>query len=319
VKPKLTGVTTVALIVAALTTFLLIRKFGEPGIIDLVGIAYVTIKLNAISWDSYSKKREASLLDLAIYFFFFPTFAIGPITLPDQVNVARMDVTFSADQALYGLGRIIIGSALVFFVVGKILIPMEDAWFDVEALTAPETTALTVYTFCLFKFLMLYISFSGYTDIAVGFSRLFAVKVPENFNKPFLASSLPDFWRRWHMSLIAYTSKYIFFPLVRYARSQTIAVMMVFIFMGLWHALSINYVLWALAHGSIMAAIMNLPRWKPYKKTLKWVAARRWATRIKLGIGWLCTMSFVAILSTFATARSFEFGGKMILNLIGAS
>ncbi len=104
--------------------------------------------------------------------------------------------------------------------------------------------------------LQIYYDFSGFTDMAIGLGRIFGFTLPENFNEPFVARSIGEFWRRWHMSLSAWFREYVFYPLERHrlpAIGQQVNIIFVFILTGLWHGLTANYIVWGLIHGIALA------------------------------------------------------------------
>ena len=119
----------------------------------------------------------------------------------------------------------------------------------------------------ILKWINLYVSFSGYTDIAIGSSRLYGIRILENFNFPLLADNIQNFWQRWHISLAGFVNKYIFLQLVRRTGKVEICLFITFLLMGLWHDMGINYLVWGIMHGSAMTLhfqykrrIKNYPR-----------------------------------------------------------
>ena len=125
--------------------------------------------------------------------------------------------------------------------------------------TDPASIGMDVSWFGLIAFtLQIYFDFSGYTDMAIGLGMIFGFHLPENFNYPYISRSITDFWRRWHMSLIAWLRVYVFLPLEskrrreKYLRLQT-NILIVFALSGLWHGASWNFILWGIYFGLILA------------------------------------------------------------------
>jgi D-alanyl-lipoteichoic acid acyltransferase DltB (MBOAT superfamily) len=109
----------------------------------------------------------------------------------------------------------------------------------------------------------IYADFSGYTDIALGIARLFNIELTQNFRSPYLATSVTDFWRRWHISFSRWILDYIFRPLQvswrRFKMAGTVAALLItFLFSGLWHGISANFVVWGLLHGVFLAVTLVL-------------------------------------------------------------
>ncbi|MDX2277554.1 MAG: MBOAT family O-acyltransferase [Hyphomonadaceae bacterium] len=145
----------------------------------------------------------------------------------------------------------------------------------------------------------LYFDFSGYTWMALALASWFGVKLPPNFNRPFLATSIQNFWQRWHMSLSAFVSTYLYKPFVRSTGSPRLGIFLAFSVVGLWHELSLGYLLWGLGHGAALSLAMKPPAiWtNSMGKLPRWLA---------LAIGWVLTMSWVALLSYIAASPSLK-------------
>ena len=141
-----------------------------------------------------------------------------------------------------------------------------------------------------FSFAALYLDFSGYTAMAVAMASLFGARLPENFDRPYLATSMREFWRRWHMSLSSFIGQYLFKPLVRRTGSRWLGVTLAFAVTGLWHEVSWRYLLWGVAHGLALAA--SLRTWAA------WERAKAMAPpALVVAVCWAATMTYVAAVS----------------------
>jgi len=140
------------------------------------------------------------------------------------------------------------------------------------------------------NFVALFLDFSGYTAMALAMAALFGAQLPENFDRPYLATSVREFWRRWHISLSTFIGQYLFKPLVRRTGSRWLGVTLAFMATGLWHEVSWRYLAWGVAHGLAMAAsLRHWPAWEALK-------ARMPPPVVTMFCWWL-TMSFVASVS----------------------
>ncbi|MGI3167281.1 MBOAT family O-acyltransferase [Pseudooceanicola sp. 200-1SW] len=159
-------------------------------------------------------------------------------------------------------------------------------------------------------FLVLYLDFTGYSDIAIGSGLLFGIRIPENFRWPLVSTSIQEFWQRWHLSLGAFIGTYLFKPIVRQTGKPALGIFLAFLFVGLWHNVSIPYLIWGFGHGAALAITMMLRKAGAFKTTSA-LAARA----MQLG-GWLFTISFVSFMSSFANQGSLEGPVLFIRSLI---
>lgn len=143
-------------------------------------------------------------------------------------------------------------------------------------------------------FAALFFDFSGYSLIAIALAAFFGVTLPENFNRPYLATSIREFWQRWHMSLSAFIATYLFKPYVRHTGAPRQGIFLAFIAVGLWHEMTPKYLLWGIGHGAALSLAMKPPRlWSRTMARLPgWLSA---------GIRWALTMTWVALLSYIAS------------------
>lgn len=203
------------------------------------------------------RMRITSPVDFALFTIFFPSLVAGPIKrCGDFLPALHRGVAAvaTADVAI-GLGRIAIGFAK------KLLI--SDNLAAVINYYAPHFTQQSLGTrwllFAAIAFRIL-LDFSGYSDIAIGLARMFGITLPENFRWPYLASSLQEFWQRWHISLSTWIRDYIYIPLgdSRHGVARKIANgFIVFALCGLWHGAAWNFIVWGIFHGAGLAICGN--------------------------------------------------------------
>jgi D-alanyl-lipoteichoic acid acyltransferase DltB (MBOAT superfamily) len=254
-----------------------------------VGISFFTFQALSYTIDVYRGQLRAreSLVDVATFIAFFPQLVAGPIEraahLLPQVEGGRH---FSVAAARAGLRLIAWG----FF---KKLVIADNVGIIADKVFALEQPAFHVLWAGVLAFgLQIYADFSAYSDIARGTARWFGFELMLNFDQPYFARGLQDFWRRWHISLSTWFRDYVYIPLggSRKGFGREIAnVMATFLLSGFWHGASWNYVLWGGYHGALLVlsrmrrqVVPRPPRWA------RWLAPLQIAgTFVLVHIGWL--------------------------------
>jgi alginate O-acetyltransferase complex protein AlgI len=224
-----------------------------PRVLLPIGISFFTF--HAISYVVDVSRRDAtaqkSPVHAALYLLLFPQLIAGPIIryrdIADQL--ARRVMTL--DEFAYGVRRFVIGLSKKVLVANVVAGPA-DRIFTMpsgELSVAHAWLGVVCYT------LQIYFDFSGYSDMAIGLGRMFGFRFPENFRWPYVADSVQEFWRRWHISLSTWFRDYLYVPLggnrVSPARMYRNLVT-IFFLCGLWHGASWNFVIWGLWHGSFL-------------------------------------------------------------------
>lgn len=212
-----------------------------------IGISFFTFQILSYAFDVYYKKAQVqnNILDLSLYIVLFPQLIAGPIvryeTIADQIQ--NRQETF--ENFSLGLRRFVVGLAKKCLLADSIVL-VANYIYDF-----PQTTqcgailwlGAIAYTF------QIYFDFSGYSDMAIGLGRMFGFKFEENFNYPYIASSITDFWRRWHISLSSWFRDYVYIPLggnrVKPAR-HILNLFVVWVLTGLWHGAAWHFVFWGL-------------------------------------------------------------------------
>lgn len=201
----------------------------------------------------YKEKEQAepySFLEYAAYVAFFPQLVAGPIVthdvlVPQLKDKSRKSVSYdylSKGIALFTLG--LAKKVLLADVFGNYV---NLAYEDVDKLNSTSALlAMLGYT------LQIYFDFSGYSDMAIGLAWMMRIDLPVNFNSPYISQSVREFWKRWHMTLTAFLTKYVYFPLggSRVGTVRTyINILIVFLVSGLWHGAGWTFVIWGFLHG----------------------------------------------------------------------
>ena len=215
-----------------------------------IGISFFTFQALSYIIDLYRNETtvQRSLLNFALYKALFPQLIAGPIVRYRDVAREIEQRTVSLDDFASGVQRFIIGlgkKVLIANVMGR----AADTIFATPAETLPATLA---WIGAIAFMLQIYFDFSGYSDMAIGLGRMFGFHFLENFNYPYIARSIREFWRRWHISLSTWFRDYLYIPLGgnRHGAARTGAnLLLVFLLCGLWHGASWTFLIWGVYHG----------------------------------------------------------------------
>jgi len=231
----------------------------EPNIPLPLGISFFTFHILSYLIDIHRGvlPPQKSLPAFALYIVNFPQLIAGPIIRYRQIADQLPARTVTAGDFEYGVLRFVTGLAkklLIADPIGQIA----DLIFGIPA-SELSTGAAWLGVICYA--LQIYFDFSGYSDMAIGIARMFGFRFPENFNYPYSAASIQDFWRRWHMTLSAWFRDYVYIPLGgnRFGPWKTVRnLWLVFFLTGAWHGASWNFIIWGLWHG-LFLSLERLP------------------------------------------------------------
>jgi alginate O-acetyltransferase complex protein AlgI len=279
------------------------RKMGFA-----LGLSFYAFQALSYTIDVYRRdaKPANSLLLYLSAVSFFPTTLAGPITRPAQLmpQLEKKEKTLAAGDGGRALFLIGLGLMKKMLIADYLADNLVNRVFDTPQLYSGLETLVAVYGYAV----QLYYDFSGYTDIAIGSALLLGLKLPANFNRPYSAENIADFWRRWHISLSNWLRDYLYFSLPG-LRSKwkgfTYLNLVITMFLGgLWHGLSYNFAIWGLLHGCGLAAQRA---WQVARGSQK-PAGNKW-TRILRIIG---TANFVCFAWIFFRAPNFSAAMAML-------
>lgn len=243
----------------------------NASIVAPIGISFITF--SAISYLVDIRRGDADCkdpVDCALYLSFFPKIISGPIVLFKDFKPQCGEKHITLDMAFEGVERIMIGFAKKLIIAdtfGACISKTEGVAIDVP----------TAWGVGLLFMLQLYYDFSGYSDIAIGLGKLLGYEMKENFNFPYLSTSITDFWRRWHISLGTWFKEYVYIPLggSRKGRTRTVLnLAIVFFLTGLWHGAGWTYIAWGLVNGvfRILEKLMENTRfYNAVPSFIKWL------------------------------------------------
>lgn len=244
-----------------------------------VGISFYTFQALSYTIDVYQRKLPAThdMIEFFAYISFFPQLVAGPIeratNLLPQFQRSRQ---FNYEKAVDGMRQILWGFLKKLVIADNCAIVVNDCWNQYQNLSGIAMFTIGV----LFTF-QIYCDFSGYSDIAIGCARLFGFNLMRNFNFPYFSRSIPEFWRRWHISLTTWFRDYIYFPLGGSRCDKWKIIRNVYIvwgISGLWHGANWNFVCWGLYHATLLAIYNLFGINTKYKHV---VAMGRWMPSIK--------------------------------------
>lgn len=239
----------------------ILNQFGIESIKVLhialpIGISFFTFHQLSFVIDVYRgvKPPMKKISDYALYILLFPQLIAGPIIRYNEISdqIQGRDKKFNVDEVLLGFLRFSIGLAkkvLIANVLGR----EADRIF---ALPTDQLDGILSWMGAITYTMQIYFDFSGYSDMAIGLARMMGFVFPENFNHPYIAQSITDFWRRWHISLSRWMRDYLYIPLGGNKVSGTrlyFNLWVVFLISGLWHGAEWTFILWGAYHGFFLA------------------------------------------------------------------
>ena len=261
-------------------TFILELFQSGTGILSIViplGLSFIMFEAISYLVDIYKgDTKSGSLIDVFLFFTFFPKIASGPIVLWKDFSSQIYNRKVSVDLFFSGMNRVMIGFAKKSIIADSLGTVVQS----INENTQLGIDSPTAFLGALCYFLQIYYDFSGYSDIAIGISRIFGFDFKENFNYPYTSTSIGEFWRGWHISLGTWFREYIYIPLGGNRKHVYINLFVVFLITGIWHGSTFNFVIWGVAHG-LLIMIERAFREKV------------WYKKIPALFKWMFTMVFV--------------------------
>lgn len=232
------------------------RLTGNSGFIFPLGMSFYTFQaigyLTEVYWEE--EKAERRPIDFLLYMLLFMKFLSGPIERSaDLLPQVRKLSPASYSMMTYGLKLIVVG-LVKKLVLADHIAPYIDGVFS----SMHTASGVQLLMACLLYPIELYADFSGYTDMAIGGAMMFGYRLSPNFNRPFVAKTITDFWRRWHMSLSFWVRDYLYQPIAASKRywgqwGIVYALVVTFVLLGVWHGAGWNYVIYGLIQGLIIS------------------------------------------------------------------
>jgi alginate O-acetyltransferase complex protein AlgI len=242
-------------VVSDVTGLPLVNSVNKLGILLPLGISFYTFHFISYMTDVKSGhiKPERSLQKFAIYIFLFPHLIAGPVVrfseVKQQLDVKRR--VFVRSDVFWGMVVFIIGLSKKILIADPLGVVADSVHHP-----AAELTMYSAWLGAVCYSFQIYFDFSGYTDMAIGMARMMGFRFPRNFNRPYAAHSVTEFWQRWHMTLSRWFRDYVYIPLGG-NRTSTFKVyrnlFVVFILCALWHGAAYTFLVWGIGHGLLIA------------------------------------------------------------------
>ena len=218
-----------------------------------LGISFFTFQQVSFVTDAFNGEvPDYGFLEYACFVTFFPQLVAGPIVTHDELVPQLCDEGKKRfDWENFSLGIYIFATGLA----KKVLIAdsLSGIVFTVFRHRVPTADSLGCFVVMLAYALQLYFDFSGYSDMAIGIGKMFNIDLPQNFNSPYKAVNISDFWRRWHITLTRFFTRYVYYPLGGNRKGAVrtyVNIFVVFFLSGLWHGANWTFVVWGLMHGA---------------------------------------------------------------------
>jgi alginate O-acetyltransferase complex protein AlgI len=225
----------------------------DPGIILPIGISFYTFQALSYLIDVFKRKTPVQnrIIDLALYISLFPQLIAGPIVRYNDIANQLSSRKNNRSNFVSGIERFVIGLGKKVLIANQFAL-LADTAFN---MAPQELSTFVAWAGIVAYSLQIYFDFSGYSDMAIGLGRMFGFEFLENFNFPYIAKSIREFWLRWHISLSNWFRDYLYIPLGGNRKGKTrtyLNLLIVFFVTGIWHGASWNFVAWGMMHGFFM-------------------------------------------------------------------
>ena len=258
-----------------------------------IGLSFHTFQAMSYTIEVYrgNQKAERNFGIYSLYVMFYPQLVAGPIERPQNlIHQFYEKHVWDTDRVKSGLLQMMQGFFKKVVIADRLAMVVDPAYANLSS-----QSSLNLIIASIFYSFQIYCDFSGYSDIAIGASKVMGFKLMNNFNAPYTATSIPDFWRRWHISLSTWFKDYVYFSLGGNRVSVPrwyINIMIVFILSGFWHGASWNFVIWGALHGLFQLIGLTLNRIFPYlaadqRKSITGIWMYRLFTFLLVTIAWV--------------------------------
>ncbi|MFK7763601.1 MAG: MBOAT family O-acyltransferase [Roseobacter sp.] len=304
------------MVAAALSPLVGLRLLTDQSFFLSFGVAFATVKSLGLVMIAYGGRQDLVWRDVFLLIFFFPLFTVGPVERLNTFAHTNFSTHFDRKQAKYGIYRIAVGLFLILLICSEMLEPLRDTWFGRSNAEINGFDRVDAFGLIIVSFLYTYLNFEGFSSIAIGISRLFGLKVIENFDRPLMVTNIADFWKRYHISMGNWINQFLFFPIVLLIKrpwASYLSTIIAFVLFGLWHSFDLNYLAWGFANGIAVATIHLGMSKKVFPLVKNSGPLKR---TVGIGTGAI-TLLFISWIQTFANLESFDTALLLTEKLIG--
>lgn len=239
--------------IVQIINFIPVCNFKVPDITMPIGISFYTFQAISYIVDVYRKeeREDVGFFDVLLYISLFPQLIAGPIVKFNSIKDRIKSRNVTLDGLAHGIRKFIIG-------LSKKMLLANSFAYVADSVFSMNTSAIDMrlaWLGAVCYTLQIFFDFSGYSDMALGLGSMMGFDFPQNFNYPYTACSVRDFWRRWHMSLTSWFREYLYIPLGGNRRGpgrKILNTMIVFICTGIWHGANFTFLIWGILHGVFM-------------------------------------------------------------------
>ena len=234
--------------------------FGKPLSLPLlqialpVGLSFHTFQAMSYTIEVYRRNQpaERNFITYALYVMFYPQLVAGPIERPQNILPQLKEYRpYNWDNVKEGLSQMLWGFFKKVVVADRLSMAVDHTYNYVDGHSSPA-----LWIGAVFYSFQIYCDFSGYSDIAIGAAKVMNIQLMTNFNQPYLAKNMSEFWSRWHISLSSWFRDYVYIPLGGNRRGngrRLFNILLVFMLSGLWHGANYTFIVWGLLHGLLVA------------------------------------------------------------------
>ncbi|MCR4740636.1 MAG: MBOAT family protein [Lachnospiraceae bacterium] len=257
-----------------------------PDIALPIGISFFTFQAMSYCIDVYRKKTgvQKNILYVALYISFFPQLIAGPIVRYNTIEKQITDRKETLEDFSAGVCRFFLGFSKKVIIANNLSVLAADIFSRNTAVTSPALLWIGSIAYSL----QIFFDFSGYSDMAIGLGRMFGFKFDENFNYPYISSSITEFWRRWHISLSSWFRDYVYIPLggSRVSVPRNILnLFIVWLLTGIWHGANTTFLVW----GMFYFVMLSFEKWiiKPRNRSKLFLVFWRIVTLVSVNLAWV--------------------------------
>ena len=276
----------------------LIQLDSSNQLFIILGVSFFSLQHISYLYMVYRNSETMDFISFSLYIVYFPKFLSGPLEEP---KAFLSNVILPTWKSFYlGIGRICLGLLKKFIIADRLAYSLElfqeQKWIELPGLT--QFLSEVAYT------IQLYFNFSAFIDIVIGSSLLIGIKLNENFNFPLRSTSITKFWQNWHITLMNWFRTYVYYPFAFRFRSNpflsiSLSVMLLFLISGIWHGLSITFIIWGLIHG-LMIILESILKKRKSK------IGKPFFLQIKSFVGFCYTFLVVVFANIFFHANSIK-------------